>query len=293
MEVAVLADHPADRADVRQQAQALADLLAASANRSELLVVVGKLEEDALDLVVDRRREQAERLGRRLLGREVRVGRVAAEERVHVPRHLAEAAEALQELVVARGHRVERELPAVLPVRDEALENPEGRVHRAAVVRVPAGQLRDVLEAALRQEPQQLELGVDPRLEPAEDLQDQLLVEDDGRVRLLGRDLPRVAKLGRKPGVSLDLRELDRPLPGLDLRARAHHANELSRLARVGERIEAVAGEQLVRLVRSGVEADLDELELEHRIGGTQGRTVDDRRMRRRRASSSRTSAGS
>ena len=87
-----MADHPADRAQVRKQAQLLAHLLAAAADRREQLVLLGQLEEDALDLLVDRGREQAERLVARLLGREVRVARVRAQHRVHAPGHLAQAA---------------------------------------------------------------------------------------------------------------------------------------------------------------------------------------------------------
>ena len=83
MEVAVVADHAAGAADVREQAQPFAYLLAASADRVEFGVVVGQRHEDALDLLVDRRREQSERLGRGLLRAEGRVGRVGAENRVH------------------------------------------------------------------------------------------------------------------------------------------------------------------------------------------------------------------
>ena len=42
--------------------------------------------------------------------------------------------------------------------------------------------------------------------------------------------------------------------------------DELAHVPRIGERVEAVAGEQLVRLVRARVEADFDELQLEARV---------------------------
>ena len=83
---------------------------------------------------------------------------------------------------------------------------PSVDVHLAPGVRVPADELRDVLEAVLGEEAQQLELGIDPGLEPSEDLEDQLFVEHDRRVRLLGTDRARLAPLAGEPG---DRGELD------------------------------------------------------------------------------------
>ena len=57
---------------------------------------------------------------------------------------------------------------------------------------VPAGQRRDVREAARGQEAQQLELRVHARLDAPERLQDQLLAEHHRRVRLLDADRPHV-----------------------------------------------------------------------------------------------------
>ena len=53
------------------------------------------------------------------------------------------------------------------------------------------------------------------------------------------------------------------PSPAGSFAPRADHVDELAHLARVAERVEAAVDEQLVRLVRPGVEADLDELQLE------------------------------
>ena len=276
----MVADHAPDAAELRQQAQALAHLLAAAADRLEVVVSSGSSRKIALDLLVDRRGQQRERLGRRLLGAEVRVGRVAAEQRVHLARHLAEPAQARRGSLRSSPHRVERELPAVAAVRDEALQDPERRVHRAAGVRVPARELRDVLEAVLGQEAQQLELGVDARLEAAEDLQDQLLVEDDRGVRLLDADRARLAQLLPSPAEPPDRRELDDALAGGQLGAAADHVDELAHLAGIAERVEAAVREQLVRLVRPGVEAHLDELQLERGIGLAQHRAVDHRGVR-------------
>ena len=76
VEVAVVADHTPDGADMREHPQLLTDILAAAHDRCDRLVVFRQLEEDALDLLVDRRRQEAERLGARLLGAERGIRRV-------------------------------------------------------------------------------------------------------------------------------------------------------------------------------------------------------------------------
>ena len=93
MVVAVVADHPADTSDLRARAQLLAHVLAAARDRLELRAL-RQAREHLLDLLVDRRREQAEQLGARLLGTEARVRGFRAESGVHRARHLAERAEA-------------------------------------------------------------------------------------------------------------------------------------------------------------------------------------------------------
>src|SRR5581483_10633202 len=150
--------------------QLLAHLLAAPGDRREALVLVRQREEDARDLLVHRRREQAERLDARLPRAEGRVRGVRAEHRVHLRRHLAEPAEPVEEALRRLRDLLERELPAVLSVGDELLQQPERRRERPARVLVPAAERGDVAEAALAEEAEQLELRVDPRLEPAEDL---------------------------------------------------------------------------------------------------------------------------
>ena len=91
----------------------------------------------------------------------------------------------------------------------------------------------DVREAVLGEEAQHLELGVDAGLEPAEDLEDQLVVEDDRRVRLLGADVARVLQLAPETGEALDRAELDDSLRAVQRQAGAHRAHELAREARV------------------------------------------------------------
>ena len=140
------------------------------------------------------------------------------------------------------------------------------------------------------EEAQQLELRVDARLEPAEDLEDQLVVEHDRRVRLLGADGPRLAGARRRSR----RRRRTRPTPSPAGSFTPWRIIETSSrtLPRVGERIERLAREQLVGLVRAGVEADLDEQQLEPRLVLAQDGPVDDLRVRRRPSSSTRTSAG-
>ena len=62
VEVAVVADHAADRPDVRELAQPVADLLAAPEDRRQLRRV-RQVEEEPLDLLVDARGQERERSG--------------------------------------------------------------------------------------------------------------------------------------------------------------------------------------------------------------------------------------
>ena len=252
---------------MRAHAQLLAHLFAPAADRREALVVIRQLEEDALDLLVDRGREQAERLDARGLRGERGVGRVRAEDAVHLARHLTEPAHALEEGVRRSRDLVESELPAVLSVADELLEDPERRAQRSPRVRVPAAERGDVRETVLGQETEHLELRVDPRLEPPEDLEDRLVVEDDRRVRLLRTDGTRVEQLAAEAREPLDRPELDRPFLALQRQARAHCVHELACRCGVLERVDVVlAVHQLVDVVRAGVVAHLDEREHELRV---------------------------
>ena len=118
-----------------------------------------------------------------------RVARVGAEHGVHRAGHLRRAGAA------ARGTRsgslsqlVERELPAVDGApRTYSCSTPSVASSGRPTYAYQPASCAMFCEAALGEEAQQLELGVDAGLEPAEDLEDQLLVEDDRRVRLLAR----------------------------------------------------------------------------------------------------------
>ena len=87
-------------------------------------------------------------------------------------------------------------------------------------------------------------------------------------------------QLGPERREALDGAELEDALAAADHRARAHHVHELARVARVGERVELLAArEQLVRLVRSGVEADLDELDVQLRLALVQRGAIEHARV--------------
>jgi hypothetical protein len=208
---------------------------------------------------------------------ERRVVEIRAEHRVHAAGRLTEEAKAIEEALRFAAHRRKRAIPAVF-ARNELLQDPERGIHLPPRVCVPAVELGDVLELVLGQEAEQLELGVDAGLEPAEHLQDQLLVEDDRRVRLLGSDRARFAQLVTGACKRLDRRELDNALAGGHLRVGAHQVDELAHLPWVRERVELVlvACEQLVGLVRARVEARLDDQQLEAWILLAQGRAIDD-----------------
>ena len=84
---------------------------------------------------------------------------------MHLRRHFAEPPQPVEEALGRRRDLAERELPAADGTSDELLQEPERRRQRAAGVRVPAPERRDVAEALLAEEAQHLELRVDPGLE--------------------------------------------------------------------------------------------------------------------------------
>ena len=272
--VAVGADDAPARADVGERLQALLDVLAAAADRIERLEL-GQLDEDPLDLLVDRRGEDRQRLRARLLGREGRVGRLRAERRVQLAGHDAERVQVREERLGVGGQRVEREVPAVGRAGQVLLQHAQRGVHEPALVLVPARDRRDVREAALGQEAQQLELRVDARLDAPERLQDQRLAEHDRGVGLLDAD--RAHLDGPAFGRAARPAEAERPVARLHVDARAHQVQQLARVGGVGQRVveglpadlgdhplgpllvvRPDADRHLVDLVRPGREAHLD-----------------------------------
>ena len=142
VQVAVGADHLAAGADVRQRAELLAHVLAAAADRRGRLGL-GQLEEDALDLLVDVGGQDRQRLHRRLVGRERRVGVVRAERGVQLADHGAERAELVQQpFGIARRAR-----PARAPTRRGSRAGTPAGCPSVASIRRPSTSYQPASEA--------------------------------------------------------------------------------------------------------------------------------------------------
>jgi hypothetical protein len=160
----------------------------------------------------------------------------------------------------------------------EALEDSECRVERTAGVPVPAVERRNIWKVLRAQEVEHLELGVHAGLETSVRLEDESLVEDDGRVRLLGRERPDLQRLARERRCGPRGTELDLSLGACCTAFVADEVDELGREVAIAEAFVerpavdlvdhlvrppvpgvAHAEDELVRLVRPGLEADLDE----------------------------------
>ena len=256
----------------REVAQAIADVVGATLDRRERLVALGQDREHVVELVLDRRREDAQRLGGRLLGREVGLRRVRREDAVHRAEDVAEARDAVDETVGVVLHLLERERPAVDRVGHEALEGAERGVQRAAGVPVPAEQPRNVREPALAEEQQHLELGVEAGLDPPVRLQHHL-VEDDRGVRLLGAETARGGVLGdrqrrervepdraggRDDRVVLDRREREPERVGR-VRSDLEEVAPFERAQTLAGTVSVRADDQLVHVVGARVVPDVEE----------------------------------
>ena len=179
--VAVRPDREPGRADGGELLDEVAEVLRAVRDRAER-VVLRERRDGRCDLLVDLGGEQRERLGARLLGREVRVGVLRGERRVQPRRYLTEPPRALRQPRRVVAERLEGELqpppPRDEPVTDASAVSSGG----PSVSTRPRAAAR--CEAAPRA-PEDFELGVRPCLEPAVELQHVELVEDDRAVRLL------------------------------------------------------------------------------------------------------------
>ena len=131
MEVAVVPDHPAPVGRAREHPQTLAHLLPETRDRLQHLAL-RQLREDRLDLLVERGRDQRERLRARLLRREGGIARVGCEQHVHRAGHLAEPPEAVEETRGIARQRGQGECPAVALGRHEAGDDAEGRIDLTA-----------------------------------------------------------------------------------------------------------------------------------------------------------------
>ncbi len=184
-----MADDPAHAADVRERAQPVADLLAATPDGCDCRDV-RQGRKHLLDLLVDRGRDERKRLGAGLLRREVRVDGIGGESVVEVRRDLTEPAGMRGEPPRIGTERVERELPPVPLGGDELLQDRERRLERPPLVGDVALERCDVLEPSFGEEAEDLELRIHPRLDPAVDLERQPLVDHVRAIRLLRTHRP-------------------------------------------------------------------------------------------------------
>jgi hypothetical protein len=90
--------------------------------------------EDLIDVVVDRRHEQRERLRTCILGTEHRIIGIAREHDVHLADHLAEAPNAREERLRTFPQLLDGKRPAVDRARYELLHESERRAHERAFV---------------------------------------------------------------------------------------------------------------------------------------------------------------
>ena len=162
------------------------------------------------------------------------------------------------------------------------MRDAEGRGHRGARVTPPPAELRDIREPAATEEPEQLELGVDAWLEPAVELDDQLVVDDHRRVRLLDTERTDVYPgRGREPPEG---REVDSAGVGGDDCVAGRELDQPGHRGRLGEHVqgwfEVVARsrprEKLVDVVRPAAEANLEQRADERPGSGAEVDLVED-----------------
>ena len=293
VEVAVVADHASDAAEVRQHAQPLAHLLAAPADRIELGDVVGQVEEhrsiSSSTVAVSSPSDST----RGLLGREARVVRVGAEHRVHARRHLAEPARAARgslrcRRASCRARAPSRRRPATNRWRMPSVAS----IGRPAYAYQPASCAMFAKPCSVRKRSSS-----SSGLIPASSRRNTFRISSSSNTIEL---FDCSASIGRASRSSCRAAKPSRPRrtrrrrrPAGSLIALPHHRHELAQRSRGAvERVERVVGEQLVHLVRPRVEADLDEQQLERAArprAGPRGRRP---ARARRPSSSSRTSAG-
>ena len=149
-------------------------------------------------------------------------------------------------LLVVSGQFAEGVFPAGPLIGDEPLENPQHQgLGPLSLVDQGPGGLRDPVELGLLgEEPADLEVGVDARLEASKDLEDQAIAEEDRRVALLERasgdrqrfaDGPACRLEGRGPG------RPDRARVRRDRTLARHGLQEMRAQRGLGQRIEGQA----------------------------------------------------
>ncbi len=154
----------------------------------------------------------------------------------------AERLQALQEHLGLGGHLLQRQRPTVDRVGDELLGHAQRPGQGGSLVLVPAVQRRDIGEAVRGQEPQQLQLRIDPRLDLAKHFEHVAIAEHERGVRLLHADRAHRYVVGhRHPFV--DAAEAERSLVGGQIAALLDSAQQLAGVHRLGQR---VVGDELV-----------------------------------------------
>ena len=173
--------------------QPVADLLAAPGDRRERLVVGRQVEEQPLDLLVDRGGDQRQRLVARVLRGEVRVGAVASRARGAARPVTSPSSRSWSSSAGRRRRAPARRRRA--PSRRSRRATYSWTTPSVASMSSPEYAYQPASAAMCSklvrgEEPQHLELGVVARLQAAEDLEHQALVEDERGVRLLHADRP-------------------------------------------------------------------------------------------------------
>ncbi len=240
MVVAVRADREPRRPRGRELLHDVADVLDAMGDRTES-VVLGEGRERRRDLLVDRRGEQAERLGARLLRAERRIG-IRRERGMQLGSDLPEPPHAVGQPRRVVAERVERQLPTPADRRHQRCHRGEGGTERRPRRLERPLEPRGIPEPRLGQHAQDLELRVRACLEPAVELEHVQLVEHDAAVRLLDAERPDVGAGGGHAGERRQLR------------------GDLGALESI-DRLVALAQCDEVVLVRARGESDLDDRE--------------------------------
>ena len=147
------------------------------------------------------------------------------------------------DLLVISLKLVEGVVPAGPLVADEFLEDRQrGGLGPGPVVFQGAGQPGDAVEAGpLDEEPADLQVGIGPRLQPPEDLHDEPVAEQDGRIALLQRPAEDRQGLIRRPprrGEERGRQAPDRPRSRPDRPARPDRLQQRLAGGRLGQGVE-------------------------------------------------------
>ena len=236
MEVAVVADHLADVADVRQEPQPVAHLLAAAASGASASSSGSVAKTPSISSSIEaERRARVSELG----SSGEKCGSPGSEPRalwsraVTSPSRRARAgSHSGSEAIVSSAS-----FQASPCEGTNSLQQRERRLERAAGVGDVALERGDVLEAPLGEEAQQLELRIHARLDPAVELEREPLVQHDRAVRLLHAHRPDRRELAGAIREALGAPEGDRGVAEPERRPGAHQPDDLPHESGVGDRV--------------------------------------------------------